>query len=219
MHKTSARTETDAYVIRGDEVTWQPAVDVNRIVTGAFTVAELALFVALRISRWAGTSEPRRRPTGGYEGRQREVVLPHAGRRGLNTLRLGPPADFHSPANLCPTDDKHGSRPPPPSVPRQGAASTRSRPCRWSAACSKLPVRRLLGAHGTDDFATSIWPVSVPATDSILVRRPLSPEHLERADTRVRGRGVMESELWHLHLIVVLEDDAHVIPGRPSSPA
>lgn len=37
-----------AYVIRGDDVRWQPAVDVNRIVAGVLAVAALAL---LRKSR------------------------------------------------------------------------------------------------------------------------------------------------------------------------
>jgi uncharacterized spore protein YtfJ len=37
-----------AFVIRGNDVTWQPAVDVDRIVAGVFTVAALALLVALR---------------------------------------------------------------------------------------------------------------------------------------------------------------------------
>jgi len=37
-----------AYVIRGDEVTWQPAVDVNRIVAGAFALAALALLLGRR---------------------------------------------------------------------------------------------------------------------------------------------------------------------------
>jgi len=40
-----------AYVIRGDEVTWQPAVDVNRIIAGAFVVAGLALVLTLRSSK------------------------------------------------------------------------------------------------------------------------------------------------------------------------
>ena len=34
-----------AYVIRGDDVKWQPAVDVNRIIAGSFIVAALALIV------------------------------------------------------------------------------------------------------------------------------------------------------------------------------
>jgi uncharacterized spore protein YtfJ len=33
-----------AYLIRGDEMTWQPAVDLNRIVLGAQVVAIVALF-------------------------------------------------------------------------------------------------------------------------------------------------------------------------------
>ncbi len=40
-----------AYVIRGDEVKWQPAVDVNRIIAGVFAVAALALLVAFRRSK------------------------------------------------------------------------------------------------------------------------------------------------------------------------
>jgi len=35
-----------AFVVRGDDVTWRPAVDVNRIVLGAQVVAILALLVA-----------------------------------------------------------------------------------------------------------------------------------------------------------------------------
>jgi uncharacterized spore protein YtfJ len=37
-----------AYVIRGDEVTWQPAVDVNRLIAGAILVAALALVLTIR---------------------------------------------------------------------------------------------------------------------------------------------------------------------------
>lgn len=37
-----------AYVIRGDEVTWTPAVDANRIIAGAFAVAALALVLTIR---------------------------------------------------------------------------------------------------------------------------------------------------------------------------
>jgi uncharacterized spore protein YtfJ len=37
-----------AYVIRGDDVKWQPAVDVNRIIAGAFAIAALALLVSRR---------------------------------------------------------------------------------------------------------------------------------------------------------------------------
>ena len=40
-----------AYVVRADDVKWQPAVDVNRIITGVFAVAALALLVALRRSK------------------------------------------------------------------------------------------------------------------------------------------------------------------------
>jgi uncharacterized spore protein YtfJ len=39
---------TGAYVIRGADVTWQPALDVNRLVTGAFVVAGLALVLGFR---------------------------------------------------------------------------------------------------------------------------------------------------------------------------
>jgi uncharacterized spore protein YtfJ len=38
-----------AYVIRGDDVTWQPAVDVNRIVLGAQVLALAALLLARTI--------------------------------------------------------------------------------------------------------------------------------------------------------------------------
>lgn len=37
-----------AYVIRGDDVHWQPAIDVNRIIAGAFAIAALALVVTRR---------------------------------------------------------------------------------------------------------------------------------------------------------------------------
>jgi uncharacterized spore protein YtfJ len=35
-----------AYVIKGDEVAWRPAVDVNRIIIGAQVIAVLALLLA-----------------------------------------------------------------------------------------------------------------------------------------------------------------------------
>jgi uncharacterized spore protein YtfJ len=40
-----------AFVIRGNDVTWQPAVDVDRIIAGVFTLTALALLVALRRSK------------------------------------------------------------------------------------------------------------------------------------------------------------------------
>jgi uncharacterized spore protein YtfJ len=40
-----------AYVIHADEVKWQPAVDVNRIIAGVFALGALALLVALRRSK------------------------------------------------------------------------------------------------------------------------------------------------------------------------
>jgi uncharacterized spore protein YtfJ len=40
-----------AYVIRGDEVKWLPAVDANRVIAGVFGLATLALLVALRRSK------------------------------------------------------------------------------------------------------------------------------------------------------------------------
>jgi hypothetical protein len=40
-----------AFVIRGNDVTWQPAVDVDRIIAGVFTITALALLVALRRSK------------------------------------------------------------------------------------------------------------------------------------------------------------------------
>lgn len=41
-----------AFVIRNGEVTWQPAIDVNRIVSGAFALLALALLVRLRRTRY-----------------------------------------------------------------------------------------------------------------------------------------------------------------------
>ena len=40
-----------AYVIRGDQVTWQPAVDVNRIVLGAQILAVAALLTVRTIAK------------------------------------------------------------------------------------------------------------------------------------------------------------------------
>jgi hypothetical protein len=40
-----------AYVIRGDEVKWLPAVDANRVIAGVSGLAALALLVALRRSK------------------------------------------------------------------------------------------------------------------------------------------------------------------------
>lgn len=37
-----------AYVIKGDQVSWQPAVDVNRIVAGALALAAFVVFIAHR---------------------------------------------------------------------------------------------------------------------------------------------------------------------------
>jgi len=37
-----------AYVIRGNEVRWQPAIDVNRLVGGALLIAALAMILARR---------------------------------------------------------------------------------------------------------------------------------------------------------------------------
>ncbi len=37
-----------AFVVRGDDVAWQPAIDVNRIVAGVFVIAALALITARR---------------------------------------------------------------------------------------------------------------------------------------------------------------------------
>jgi uncharacterized spore protein YtfJ len=36
------------YVISGDEVKWQPAVDVNRIIAGGFVLASLAIILSFR---------------------------------------------------------------------------------------------------------------------------------------------------------------------------
>jgi uncharacterized spore protein YtfJ len=48
-----------AYVIRGDEVSWRPAIDVNRVILGAQLVTLVALLVARSIvrSRLARTDE------------------------------------------------------------------------------------------------------------------------------------------------------------------
>lgn len=40
-----------AYVIRGDEVTWQPAVDVNRIIAGALALTAIAIVLRFRRSK------------------------------------------------------------------------------------------------------------------------------------------------------------------------
>jgi uncharacterized spore protein YtfJ len=37
-----------AFVIRGEEVAWQPAVDVNRIILGTFTLTALAIVLGFR---------------------------------------------------------------------------------------------------------------------------------------------------------------------------
>ncbi len=38
------------YVVRGDHVRWQPAVDVNRIIVGAFALTALAMVLSFRRS-------------------------------------------------------------------------------------------------------------------------------------------------------------------------
>jgi uncharacterized spore protein YtfJ len=40
-----------AYVIRGDQVTWQPAVDVNRIIAGALAFTAIAIVVSFLRSK------------------------------------------------------------------------------------------------------------------------------------------------------------------------
>ena len=50
-----------AYIIRADDVKWQPAVDANRVITGLFVVAALSLLVALR--RSASSARDARRPS------------------------------------------------------------------------------------------------------------------------------------------------------------
>jgi uncharacterized spore protein YtfJ len=40
-----------AYVIRGEDVTWQPALDVNRAIMGAFAIAGLALILGFRAKK------------------------------------------------------------------------------------------------------------------------------------------------------------------------
>jgi uncharacterized spore protein YtfJ len=49
-----------AYVIKGDEVSWRPSVDVNRVILGAQLVTLVALLVARSIVR----SRPSRRHEG-----------------------------------------------------------------------------------------------------------------------------------------------------------
>ena len=49
-----------AYVIKGDEVSWRPAVDITRVIMGAQLVALVALLVARSIVR----SRPARREQG-----------------------------------------------------------------------------------------------------------------------------------------------------------
>lgn len=40
-----------AFIVKGDDVSWRPAVDVNRVILGAQIVAILALLVARSISK------------------------------------------------------------------------------------------------------------------------------------------------------------------------
>jgi uncharacterized spore protein YtfJ len=40
-----------AFVIRGDDVKWEPAVDINRVIAGILTLGALALLLAFRQSR------------------------------------------------------------------------------------------------------------------------------------------------------------------------
>jgi uncharacterized spore protein YtfJ len=40
-----------AYVIRGEDVKWMPAVDANKVIAGIFALVALALLVAFRRSR------------------------------------------------------------------------------------------------------------------------------------------------------------------------
>jgi uncharacterized spore protein YtfJ len=42
------------YVVKGDTATWQPALNVNTIITGAFVVAIVAIWKAPRIIKVAG---------------------------------------------------------------------------------------------------------------------------------------------------------------------
>jgi len=46
-----------AYVITGDKVKWEPAVDVNRLIATIGTVAIAALFVAVRIVKLRATKD------------------------------------------------------------------------------------------------------------------------------------------------------------------
>lgn len=43
-----AARPSGAYVIHGDEVHWQPAIDANRIIAGAFVLAFMVLLIRLR---------------------------------------------------------------------------------------------------------------------------------------------------------------------------
>ena len=45
-----------AFVVRGDDVSWRPAVDVNKVILGAQVVAVLALLVARSIAKSRASS-------------------------------------------------------------------------------------------------------------------------------------------------------------------
>ena len=49
---------TGAFVIRGDEVVWRPAVDLNRVILGAQVVAIAAIFLARTIVRSRAVARP-----------------------------------------------------------------------------------------------------------------------------------------------------------------
>jgi uncharacterized spore protein YtfJ len=56
-----AATPAGVYVINGDTVRWQPAVDVNRVILGAQVVAVLALLTARSAVRARRRGEKARR--------------------------------------------------------------------------------------------------------------------------------------------------------------
>jgi uncharacterized spore protein YtfJ len=62
-----------AWVIRGDEVTWQPALDLNRVILGGQVVAIVFFLVLRAILKSRRRSDQRFDPTGGrhYHGRSR----------------------------------------------------------------------------------------------------------------------------------------------------
>ena len=70
-----------AYVIKGESVRWQPAVDVNRIILGAQVVAIFALLIARAVSRarMDRDTPKSKRPFGRSARRARRSVRPSTG--------------------------------------------------------------------------------------------------------------------------------------------